>query len=120
MTYVVHIKKLNEALNHGLRLKKVHRVVRCEQSDRIKAYIMLNTKLEFKKDLLRLMNNSVFEKTMGNIKNHRDMKLTRSRKKYAKYVIKPNFKDVYPFSKELFFVEMEKTEIKINKPQSFS
>ena len=62
------------------------------------------------------MNNSVFGKTMENIRNHKDMKLATSQEKYAKYVMKPNFKDGYPFSKELFAVEMGKTEIKMNKP----
>ena len=62
------------------------------------------------------MNNSVFGKTMENIRNHKDMKLVTSERKYQKYVMKPNFKDGHPFSKHLFFVEMGKTEIKMNKP----
>ena len=53
---------------------------------------------------------------MGNIRNHKDMKLVTSQKEYAKYVMKPIFKVGYPFSKELFAVEIGKTEIKINKP----
>ena len=88
----------------------------------MKAYIMLNTKLrkdaknEFEKDFFKLMNNSVFGKTMENIRNHKDMKLVTSDKKYLKYVMKPNLKDGFPFSKHLFAVEMGKTEIKMNKP----
>ena len=83
---------------------------------------MLNTTLrtavknEFEKDFFKLMKNSVFGKTMESIRNHKDMKLVTSREKYDKYVMKPNFKDGYPFSKELFAVEMGKTEIKMNKP----
>ena len=82
---------------------------------------MLNTRLrkdaknEFEKDFFKLMNNSVFGKTMENIRNHKDMKLVTSDKKYLKYVMKPNFKGGHPFSKHLFAVEMGKTEIKINK-----
>ena len=120
--YVVHIKALDEALKHGLKLKKVHRVIKFQQSRWMKAYIMLNTRLrkdaknEFEKDFFKLMNNSVFGKTMENIRNHKDMKLVTSDKKYLKYVMKPNFKDGHPFSKHLFAVEMGKTEIMMNKP----
>ena len=62
------------------------------------------------------MNNSVFRKALEEIGNHKDMKLVTSREKYTNYVMKPNLKDGYPFSKELFVIEMEKTEIKMNKP----
>ena len=62
------------------------------------------------------MNNSVFGKTMENIRNHKDMKLVTSDKKYLKYVMNPMFKDVHPFSKHLFAVEMGKREITMNKP----
>ena len=83
---------------------------------------MLNTRLrkdaknEFEKDFFKLMNNSVFGKTMKNIRNHKDIKLVTSDKIYLKYVMKPNFKDDFPFSKHLFALEMVKTETKMNKP----
>ena len=65
------------------------------------------------------MNNSVFGKAMENVRNHKDMKLVKNQEKYANYVMKPNFNDGCPFSKELFAIEMweiGKTEIKMNKP----
>ena len=120
--YVVQIKALDQALKHGLKLEKVHRLIEFQQSRWMKAYIMLNTRLrkdaknEFEKDFFKLMKNSVFGKTMENIRNHKDMKLVTSDKTYLKYVMKPNFKDGHPSSKQLFVVEMEKTEIKMNKP----
>ena len=101
--YVVHIKALNQALKHGLKLKKVHQVIEFQQSKWMKAYIMLNTRLrkaaknDFEKYFLKLMN-SVFGKTMENIRNHKDMKLATSDRKFQKYVMKPNFKDGFPFS----------------------
>ena len=115
--YVVHIKALDQALKHGLKLKKVHRVIEFRQSKWMKAYIMLNTRLrkdsnnEFEKDFFKLMNNSVFGKTMENIRNHNNMKLVTSDNKYLKHVMKPNFNGGHPFSKHLFAVEMGKTEI---------
>ena len=110
--YVVHIKALEQALKHGSQLKKVHRVIKFQQSRWMKAYIMLNTRLrkdaknESETDFFKLMNNSIFGKTMENIRNHKDMKLVTSDKKYLKYVMKPNFKDGFPFSKQLFAVVM--------------
>ena len=83
----------------------------------MKAYIVLNTRLrkdaknEFENDFFKLMNNSVFGKTIENIRNHKDMKSVTSDEKYLKYAMKPNFKN-----KHLFAVEMGKTEIKMNKP----
>ena len=106
--YVVHIKALDQALKHGLKLKKVHRVIEFQQSRWMKAYIMLNTRL--RKDA----KNE--RKTMENIRNHKDMKLVTSDKKYLKYVMKPSFKDGHPFFKHLFAVEMGKREITMNKP----
>ena len=120
--YMVHIKALNKALKHGLKLKKVHWVIEFRQSKWMKAYIMLNTRLrkdaknEFQKDFLKLINNSVLGKTMENIKNHKDLKLVTNDKKYLKYAMKPNFNECHPFSKLFFAVEMGKTEITMNKP----
>ena len=71
--YVIHIRALKQALNHGLILKKVHRVTQFNQRAWLKSYIDMNTKKgkevnkEFEKDFLKLMNNSVFRKAMKKI-----------------------------------------------------
>ena len=60
----------------------------------MKPYIMLNNKLrtdvknEFEKDVFKFSNNTIFGKTIKNIKNHKDMKLLASQEKYTKYVSK--------------------------------
>ena len=64
----MHIRVLKQALNHGLVLRKVHRVIQFNQEDWLKPYIDMNTKLrkeaknDFEKDLFKLMNNSVLKK----------------------------------------------------------
>ena len=72
--YVIHITKLNQALNHGLILLKVHRVIKFNQKPWLKPYINMNTKLtqkaknNFEKDFFKLINNSVFGKAIENVK----------------------------------------------------
>ena len=66
--YVAHINTLKQALNHGLKLKKIHRVIEFNQKAWLKPYIDMNTELrklaknDFEKDLFKLMNNSYLEK----------------------------------------------------------
>ena len=78
--YVVHIKSLKQALSHGLKLKMIHRIIEFNQEAWLKRYAETNTELrkvaknDFAKDFFKLMNNSVFGKTMENIRKHRDIK----------------------------------------------
>ena len=82
---VLHIKSLKQALNHGLVLKKVHRVIQYNQEARLKPYIEMKIRLrteaknDFEKDFFELMNNAIFGKTMQNIRYHRDIKLVTTR-----------------------------------------
>ena len=95
--YVVHIKVLKEALNQGLAFKKVHRIIQFNRKDSFKPYIDMNTKLRkgaknnFEKDFFKLMNNSVFEKTMENVRKHRDIKIVVTDEKRNKLVAEPNY-----------------------------
>ena len=120
--YVVHIKSLKQALNHGLKLKRVHRVIEFNQKAWLKPYIGMNTELrklaknDFEKNCFKLMNNAVFGKTMENIRKHRDMKIVTTDKKRNKLVSEPNYHTMNYISEDLSIIEMNKTKVKMNKP----
>ena len=73
-------------------------------------------KNDFEKDLFKLMNNSVFGKTMENIRKHRDIKLVTTDKKRSKLVSETNYHIINLISEDLSIIEMEKTKVKMNKP----
>ena len=120
--YVVHIKSLKQALNHGLKFKKVHRITEFNQEAWLKPYINMNTELrklaknDFQKDFFKLRNNSVFGKTMENIRKHRDIKLVTTNKRRSKLVSEPNYHTMNYISEDLSIIEMKKTKVKMNKP----
>ena len=120
--YVAHINALKQALNHGLKLKKIHRIIEFNQEAWLKPYIDMNTELrkeaknDFEKDLFKLMNNSVFGKTMENIRKHRDIKLVTTDKKRSKLVSEQNYHTINLISEDLSIIEMKKTKVKMNKP----
>ena len=95
--YVIHIRALKQALNNRLRLKKVHRIIQFKQKAWLKVYINMNNELrktvknEFEKNFFKLMNNSVFGKTMENVRNHRDIKLVTSEKRRKRLISEPNY-----------------------------
>ena len=71
---------------------------------------------DFEKDLFKLMNNSVFGKTMENIRKHRDIKLVTTDKKRSNLVSEPNYHTINYISEDLSIIEMNKTKVKMTKP----
>ena len=120
--YVAHINLLKQALNHGLKIKKSIESLNLIKKKWLKPYIDMNTELrklaknDFENDLFKLMNNSVFGKTMENIRKHRDIKLVTTDKKRSKLVLEPNYHTVNLISEDLSITEMKKTKVKMNKP----
>ena len=122
--YIIHTRALKQALDHGLVLEKIHRCIRFKQSPWMKEYIDFNTRLrtaakyDFEKDFYKLMNNSVFGKTMENIRRRRNIKLVNNKEEYLKTVMKPNFKSGTLLGDDLMGCEMGKVKVVMNKPIS--
>ena len=118
----MHIRALKQALDHGLILERIHRCIRFKQSLWMKEYVDFNTRLrtsaknDFEKDFYKQMNNSVFGKTMENIRRHRNIKLVNNKEEYLKTVMKPNFKSGTLLEDDLMGCEMGKVKVVMNKP----
>ena len=120
--YVVHYKTLMQCLRLGMKLKKIHRGIKFIESDFLKPYIDKNTNLRtqaknnFEKDFFKLMNNSVFGKTMENIRNRVNVKLVNTGEQFKKLTAKPNYESRKIFNENLVSVHMKKTSLTMNKP----
>ena len=124
--YVVHYKNLHLYVSLGMKVKKIHRILEFSEKPWMEPYIRLNTefrkkaKSAFEKDFYKLMNNSVFGKTMENLRKRVDIKLVRTdgaeNEKLRKIVAKPNFNRRVKFSDELSAIHVNKTKLTLNKP----
>ena len=121
--YIIHYKNLIQCLRAGMKLKKIYRGIKFVESEWMKPYIDKNTNLRamaknnFDKDFFKLMNNSVFGKTMENLRNRVDVKLVNTKEKLRKLVAKPNLRSPPKiFSENLVSVHMRKTSLLMNKP----
>ena len=104
-----------------MRLDRIHQAIEFDQSPWLKTYIDFNTQLRMaatnhsEKDFFKLTNNSVFGKTMDNIRKHRNIKLVMTEEKYPRTVMKPNFKSGVLFGENLMGCEMGKIKVVMNK-----
>ena len=108
--YILHYRNLQLYLNLGLKLKKVHRVLQFNQSPWLKKYIDFNTdkrtlsKNDFEKNFFKLMNNSVFGKTMENLRKRVDVRLVTNKEKFLKLSSKPSYVSSKIFNENLVAV----------------
>ena len=120
--YVIHHENLKQYLKLGLKLTKIHRGIKFVEEPWLKSYIMKNTALrsvaknEFEKDFFKLMNNSVFGKTMENIRNRVDVRLLTNEKQAQKLTNKSNFRHLTIFNENLVAIHMKRIKLLFNKP----
>ena len=121
--YILHYRNLKQYLSLGLKLSKVHRVLKFKQSSWLKKYIDMNTQFrqeannKFEVSLYKLMNNSFFGKTCEDVRKYRNVKIVIDEKQIDKLSKKENFGRWHIYDENLASVLMEKTSVKLNKPR---
>ena len=120
--YVLHEENLKLYLSLGLKLKRIHRVLEFSEKPWLKPYIDFNTekrknaKNESEKDFFKLMNNSVFGKTMENVRKRCNIKLETDRDHLLKQAAKPEYSGCKIINENLVVVQMKHRFIKFDKP----
>ena len=120
--YVLHYRNLQLYIDLGLKVTNVHRVLEFNQSPWLKQYIDFNTEKRknannaFEKDFFKLMNNSVFGKTMENIRKRVDVRLVTDENKILKYASKPTYINSKIFNENLVAVHKIKETLTLNRP----
>lgn len=125
INYVVDIRNLQFYLEKGMLLKKVSRVVQYTQKKWLKEWIDMNTlfrqnaKNEFEKDYFKLMNNSVFGKTMENVRNRVQIEICFDDERQKNLQSKTNFTRTKGYNNndtEFSIVELHQKIVKLDKP----
>lgn len=126
--YIIYYKNLEQCLKHGLKLKKIHKVLKFRQSPWLKKYIELNNlhrtnaKSTFEKNFFKLLNNAVYGKTMENVDKRRNVKIVNFWENKGKrlgaraLIAKPEFNSYSIFTENMIAVELNKNRCYYNKP----
>ena len=120
--YVIHYRNLQLYMELGLKVTKVHRALKFKQSPWLKQYIDFNTnkrkvaKTSFEKDFFKLMNNSIFGKTMENLRKRVDVRLVTNEKQLDKLTAKPTFVSSKILNENLMAVHKIKEMLTLNRP----
>jgi len=119
--YICHYRYLKIIHSLGCKIVKIYRTLAFEQSQWLKPYIDLNTKLrkqahnEFEKDFFKLMINSVFGKTMENVLKYESFEIVKDDRLLQKRVDKDNFKNAV-YINNMWFISASKEKVLYNKP----
>ena len=120
--YSVHYRNLKLYVRLGMKMTRIHRAISFTQSPWLKTYIDFNTKKrkesknDFEKNFFKLLNNSVFGKTIENMRKRQKVELVTNRLQLRNLVAKPNFRSFKIFTEDLVAVHMNQVKIKLYKP----
>ena len=119
--YVVHYGNLRLYLSLGMKLTKIHKVLKFKQSNWMKKYIEFNTKKrmcatnDFEKDFFKLMINSVYGKTMENLRKRPNVRFVNNKKDFLKYTSRPTYVTHKLFNKNFAAIHEIKPALILNK-----
>ena len=120
--YVIHYRNLQLYLELGMKLKKIHRILKFKQSDWMRPYIDFNTQKrtisnnEADKNFFKLMNNSVYGKTMENLRKRIKIRVVKNSQDFIKYTSRPTCVNWKVFENNLATIHKKKTSLTLNKP----
>ena len=121
--YIVHIRYLQFAINHGYICTRIHSIIKFIQYPFIKDYIEKNTKIrnlaktEFEKDQPKLANNIIYGKTNQDKDKQFEWKLFTDSYQMKKYIFNPRYKGEFQiYDPNLVGIKLHKLEYTFNKP----
>ena len=120
--YVLHYRNLQQYLSLRMKLTKIHRVLEFKQKPWMKKYIDFNAEMRkiaknsFEKDFFKLMNNSVFGKTIENLRKRSNIKLETDPEHLIKLTKKPTYVSSKIFDENLVGIQMKNISLLLNKP----
>ena len=120
--YVTHYRNIKFYLEQGLKLLKVYKILQFEQFSWLKSYIEFNTekrknaKSEFEKNFFKLMNNSVFGKTMENVRKRIKCEVVINEKRRSKLISSPCYENLNIINDEVVVIKSKQIEVELKKP----
>ena len=120
--YVIHYRNSQQCLELGMKLKKIHRILKFKQNDWMKPNIDLNTQKraisnkEADENFFKLMNNSVYGKTMENLRKRIKIRVVKNSQDFIKYTSRPTFVNWEVFKNNLAAIHEKKICLTLNKP----
>ena len=121
--YVLHYSNLKFCLQNGMILRKVHKVLKFKQSQWLKSYIDLNTKLrqqatsKFEENFAKLMNNSVYGKTCENTRKYTNLELVTNKSQLQKYINSPLCSSYKIYGENFAAIQLKPKCVRLDKPR---